>query len=65
MRAGLYRVIVEPTDGSAPIAVSPAMIKDAAQKYLDVIKAQIRAGREKRWSNPHLYVVKPEPIGVH
>ena len=57
-RVPLYQVLVEPTDGSGPMVVGPAMLHDAAAQFRDAIAAQIKAGTETTWSNPTLINVK-------
>lgn len=54
MQLPLYRVVVEARGEKNLVAVGPAMIKPACEKFADAIATQIAAGKEKRWSNPHL-----------
>lgn len=54
----LAQVCVEPTDGSPPLLVGPAMIKPIADEFCAVIKDQIARGFEKNWSNPHVLVIR-------
>jgi len=49
----LFQVNVEDTKGHS-IAVGPAMMEGACAKLASSIAEQIKLGREKRWSNPHI-----------
>lgn len=55
-RPRLFQVCVELKDGS-PRAVFPAMDEMAAGMLRDAVAAQIAAGRERDWHNPHLIQV--------
>jgi hypothetical protein len=53
MRQPLYQVHVETREGKL-LAVGPAMIRQACEMFCATIKAQIKAGREREWANPHI-----------
>ncbi|MDE2439736.1 MAG: hypothetical protein KGP14_01835 [Betaproteobacteria bacterium] len=53
MKQPLFQVNVETRDGRL-LAVGPAMVRQGAELFMQTIKEQIAAGREKQWSNPHL-----------
>lgn len=55
-REPLYQVFVE-TRERAQIPVGPAMIRQAAEMFMDAIVKAIVAGTEQTWSNPTLYRV--------
>ena len=52
MRTPLYRVVVEARGQKEPLAVSPGLIRDAAEEYAATIRAMIARGFEKNWTNP-------------
>jgi len=49
----LFQVNVETTDG-ALVPVGPSMNEGACAMLANAITEQIKLGREKRWSNPHI-----------
>lgn len=46
----LFQVQVDTRKG--PLAVGPAMLREACDQFAAAITAQIAAGKEKTWSNP-------------
>lgn len=52
LRTPLYRVVVETRDHSEPVAVSPGLLREHADRFADVIRKQIKMGFETRWTNP-------------
>jgi len=57
LKQPLYQVVVERTLDGAPIAVGPAILKEAADQFAQTIREQIALGREKEWSSPHVVAV--------
>jgi hypothetical protein len=53
-KQSLYRVVVEAKGEDALLAVGPAMMREACDQFANTIEQQIRLGREKNWSNPHV-----------
>jgi hypothetical protein len=49
----MYQVNVETREGRL-LPVGPAMVRQDAEMFMQTIKAQISAGREKQWSNPFI-----------
>lgn len=49
----LYQVQAENREG-AIVLVGPAMAKGPCEQLAQAIRTQIRLGREKTWSNPHV-----------
>jgi hypothetical protein len=52
MRTPLYRVVVEARGEKEPIAVTPGLLKDAAEEFAAAIRAMIARGLERNWTNP-------------
>lgn len=51
----LFQVNVDTREG--PLAVGPAMMREACDLFAGTIHEQIKLGREKRWSNPQVLPV--------
>lgn len=54
LKQSLYQVVVERTSDGSPIAVGPAVLKEAADGLAQEIREQIALGREKDWASPHV-----------
>lgn len=52
LRTPLYRVVVEVRGSREPLAVTPGMLKDHADRFADEVRKQIKMGFETKWSNP-------------
>ena len=59
LRAPLYQVCVEETDGSGSHFVGPAMLKDEVGAFAEAIRRKIKSGDEKQWGNPTVMLVRP------
>lgn len=55
--AELYRVFVWDEKTKQPLAVTPGMVKQVAEQFLDTVTNVIRDGRIRGWSDPTLVKV--------
>ena len=53
----LYQIVVERTRDGEKLPIGPAMARDALGPLYDAIRAAIKSGQEKDWSNPTLVAV--------
>ena len=58
VREALYQVYVDDNSSGLRVAVGPRVASAVAAEFCAAIQREIKAGREKSWSNPGVQLVK-------